>query len=461
MLFRSPQAPAVVRRAGPPVHAPRPVAVVPTARRPVAPITVRQVEAKSRTPLYAGITVVMLGVIVAIGIALQKQKPKYVEERTVPNEEVPKEEPLAKLPETTPTPAPIAETPGEQPPATSPEMKPTPAPAAQTPAATPQSTTEKWLVEQEPQWQAAFVLEVSAPFEKAAADLQKQYLSALDTQLATATRTGHLYDSVAFRDEIQRMNGGGVRFEDDSSTPAALKAVRSGYRKNFAILETDRAAKARVVHARYDAILAQNQALLTQRQRFDEALLLKAKREELTASWIKPLTVLEAPGPQPVPANPGVTATPLPSPSAPKTKGILGSFYVSVDDSVTIYLNGQVVHNARIGETRSPEVELHTSDRILVELINTGGPRRFMLAFGSSDRQLVVSFRHRDFKVVPDLNITDFKSDEFIRWQNYAKPAKLPPKLPVKSYSEWVWGDLDRCILAAIIRPEMIRLAPQ
>ena len=47
------------------------------------------------------------------------------------------------------------------------------------PAPNPQSATEKWLAEQEPQWQAAFVLEVSAPFEKAVDPLTERAWSLL------------------------------------------------------------------------------------------------------------------------------------------------------------------------------------------------------------------------------------------------------------------------------------------
>lgn len=149
----------------------------------------------------------------------------------------------------------------------------------------------------------------------------------------------------------------------------------------------------------------------------------------------------------------------LPSKTPPK--GLVGTFYVSVDDGATIFVNGQQIHNAGMNESRSGELELSVGQRIVVQLRDDGGGRRFMLAFVSSDRQTVISFRHRDFKVVPDLDVKDFTPEQFQKWPKFAKEEKHKPLLPVKNYSEWVWGDLSKCIIACTITPEMAKPMPK
>jgi serine/threonine protein kinase len=168
----------------------------------------------------------------------------------------------------------------------------TPAPKPATPAptpVTPQSTTAKWIAEQEPQWQAAYTAEVGGPFEKAVASLKQQYLTALEQQFAASSRAAKLDDAVAFRAERDRMAGGGeVSAEDEAAAPASLKALRASYRTAFTKFDTDRLARAKVVHTRYDTILQQSQTALTQKHRFDEAVEMKMKREALSTAWLKP-----------------------------------------------------------------------------------------------------------------------------------------------------------------------------
>ncbi|MDB6172990.1 MAG: hypothetical protein JWL59_2301 [Chthoniobacteraceae bacterium] len=142
-----------------------------------------------------------------------------------------------------------------------------------------------------------------------------------------------------------------------------------------------------------------------------------------------------------------------------------GSLYVAVDDAAKIYINGTEVYKAGTGETRSPEIGLKTGDRVVVQLQNNGGPRRFMLVFASSDGQNVVSFKNHDFKIIPDIDVTDFTSEQFQKWTKFAKQDKHKENathmLPIKSYSEWIWGDFDKCILAAIVTPQMLAQKPK
>lgn len=137
-------------------------------------------------------------------------------------------------------------------------------------------------------------------------------------------------------------------------------------------------------------------------------------------------------------------------------KVVKGNFYVSVDDAVEVFINGTSAYKVSRGESRSPDMEIKTGDRVVVHLRNDGDKRYFMLVFASPDSKTVVSFRNRDFKIIPELNTTDFTPEQFQKWNKYAKEDKRKPVLPVKSYSEWVWGDLDSCILACVITPQMI-----
>jgi len=133
-----------------------------------------------------------------------------------------------------------------------------------------------------------------------------------------------------------------------------------------------------------------------------------------------------------------------------------GTFYISVDDGAIIFINGAQVYEAAIGETRSPELELKEGDRLVVELRNDGDKRYFMLVFAASDEQTVVSFKHRNFKIVIDPGVSDFTVAQFEGWKKYAEEDDdRKPVLPIKSRSEWVWGDLDKCVLACVITPEM------
>jgi len=145
-------------------------------------------------------------------------------------------------------------------------------------------------------------------------------------------------------------------------------------------------------------------------------------------------------------------------PGAPEPAPIKGTFYISVDDAATIYVNGQKAFSAPIGENRSPELELKVGDRIVVELRNDTDGRHFIMLFASSDGQTVISFKQHDFKIVPDIGVTDFTPEQFQQWTKYAKEEKQKKakKLPITSGSEFIWGDLDKCIIAGPITPHMI-----
>ena len=176
--------------------------------------------------------------------------------------------------------------------------KPSP-PTAPVPASLPmpppptvpvaESETVKWLAAADAQWQPMFQRDVTAPFEKAVADLRQQYIATLDKNIAAASQAANLNDALVWRNEKVRI-GSQAPHEgpNDPATPAALIQLRDNWRKNFGKVDQARFAQAKVLHARYDALLEQNQKALTQRQRLDDAQLLKTRRDGIARDWLKP-----------------------------------------------------------------------------------------------------------------------------------------------------------------------------
>lgn len=75
--------------------------------------------------------------------------------------------------------------------------------------------------------------------------------------------------------------------------------------------------RARASVARYDAVLSPNLTLLTQRQRLDDALLLKTKRDEVQKAWLPAAEAPAAPA-----ARPAATPAPKPLGSGTITPGV-------------------------------------------------------------------------------------------------------------------------------------------
>ncbi|MDR3401727.1 MAG: hypothetical protein P4L99_04435 [Chthoniobacter sp.] len=158
-------------------------------------------------------------------------------------------------------------------------------PPASDPAA--QSETQKWLATMDAQWQPIFAREVTAPFDAEIANLRQQYLASLDANMAKATRTGNLDLTLLWRKERDRfLAAKDIPATDDAGDPAELKAARAVFRSLGARMEKDRLGRARSAQARYDQVLAQAQVQLTQRQRIEDALAVKTKREEIAKAWL-------------------------------------------------------------------------------------------------------------------------------------------------------------------------------
>jgi len=204
--------------------------------------------------------------------------------------EVPIAAPKTMAEATPPAPA----EPAPMPAAPMPVAAPAPVPAA------PPTDTGKWLASMEPQWQASFEREVGAPFQASVNGLKNQFLGTIETQLAAATQARKFEDAAFFRGERQRLAAGeDVPMTDESIVPPSLVNLRNGYRNEFAKFDKARADRAKAFHARIDSLLAQSQNALVQRQRAEEAVEIKTKREQLAALWV-PLAVPPA----------GITAPP-------------------------------------------------------------------------------------------------------------------------------------------------------
>ena len=152
-----------------------------------------------------------------------------------------------------------------------------------------QTEMQKWIATTDAQWQAAFNRDVT---DVHAAELKKfvqQYGNSLEAAITKASGAGDLDGAVALRNEQKRFADSNVFPEQDLAAEAAsVKQLRAGIRTQLAKLEKDSATRAKALHAKYDQVLAQAQTQLTQRQRLDDALLVKAKRDEVSAAWNTP-----------------------------------------------------------------------------------------------------------------------------------------------------------------------------
>jgi hypothetical protein len=202
-----------------------------------------------------------------------------------------------------------------------------PAKADNPPAAATDGKTEmqKWIEATDAQWLAAFQRDVTDVREAEARKLMLQYLNLLEDAIGKASKAGDLPGAVALREEEKRF-GDTQLFpgkDDVADTTAAGKEIRTAIRAHLAKLETDAAARAKALHAKYDQILAQAQTQLTQLHRLDDALLVKTKREQVAAAWIAPAPAAAQkatpPAPPPVDAANRLKANAPGKPDKPST----------------------------------------------------------------------------------------------------------------------------------------------
>ncbi|MGB8166043.1 MAG: SUMF1/EgtB/PvdO family nonheme iron enzyme, partial [Chthoniobacteraceae bacterium] len=167
-------------------------------------------------------------------------------------------------------------------------------PAPATPAPKPLTEVEKWLAQVDGPQQEAFRQQISEPFETRMAELRKQHLAGLDLGFTRATSSKQLTEAIAWQKERKNFEDSRNVTGLDAGLPAGVQSLRANYRRQAGELEQWRALKAKTLHAAYDAILAQNQDALTQRQRLEDALLLQEKRDEIKRLWLAPMGAASA-----------------------------------------------------------------------------------------------------------------------------------------------------------------------
>jgi hypothetical protein len=237
------------------------------------------------------------------------------------------------------------------------------------PAATPQNEMQKWIATTDAQWQAVFAREVTAPFEAEEAKLWQQYLAGIESGISKATAAGNLELAVAWRNEREHVaSAKAVAGQDEPGIPAVLKQLRTGWHTQIAKIKKDREDRAKALHARYDQVLAQAQTQLTQRQRIDDALLVKAKREETAAAWLGAAQ----------PGNPPTRPAEVQRPATPVTKVAavpLGArlaekmnIHASGNNGCIITINGKQIGKVMRDKPGTFAVRLHEGDVIAVKL---------------------------------------------------------------------------------------------
>ena len=160
-------------------------------------------------------------------------------------------------------------------------------------AAPAQTEMQKWIATTDAQWQEVFKRDVTDVHDAELNKVKLQYLTSLETGIAKASSANDLNGALALRNERKRFGDTNVFPEQDEATDAdSVIQLRTAIRVQLAKLETANAARAKALHAKYDQALAQAQAQLTQRQRLDEALLVKVKRDEVAAAWLTPGTAV-------------------------------------------------------------------------------------------------------------------------------------------------------------------------
>lgn len=203
-----------------------------------------------------------------------------------PGVAAPSPQPAPAAPAAAPVPAPVAVPP------TQPMTTPAPATAAAPVAA---DAVSQRLLALEKQFLAALALQVDAAHQKDVSALNSSYTGALDRALKAATQGGHLDEAVVLREEKQRIAKAQPLPPADLETlPQSLKSMRYTYRQALAKLVTARDQKTLPLYDRYDQELGRYQTELTQQQKIDEALQVKAKREAVAAQRPK-VSPAEAP----------------------------------------------------------------------------------------------------------------------------------------------------------------------
>ena len=191
--------------------------------------------------------------------------------------------------------------------------------AQDTPSAAAVSEMQKWIATTDEGWQAVFKRDVTDLHLMELEKLKQQYVAALEAAVTKASSAGDLDGAVALRNEEKRFAGTNLLPEQDEAADAAtVKQIRAAVRGQIVKLEKDTATRTKALHAKYDTLLADAQARLTQAQRLEDALLVKAKREEVAAAWLAGISAVQTPAtPPPSTPAPATVKQPSPKPAVP------------------------------------------------------------------------------------------------------------------------------------------------
>lgn len=167
--------------------------------------------------------------------------------------------------------------PGESP---APEKKGNPAPAA----------TEKWLAQIQEEFQTLHRSRVEQPFEDGIQALQKRYLKLLQGLLTARNATEEQEEMDRRRQEAANFiaRDRTIPDEDHDTRSESIKTWRAEFRGKVVLLQKERAERLGNLQAHCDEILAKNEEALVQRDRPEEADLVKGAREKLLADWLRP-----------------------------------------------------------------------------------------------------------------------------------------------------------------------------
>jgi hypothetical protein len=150
------------------------------------------------------------------------------------------------------------------------------------------SATQKWLTQVSAQFQDVYEKTVLAPYKEGLETARKGYQTAIASALQTASGAGQLREAELLRQERERFFTAGRMVPTEPSESPLVQEARAKFKTQVAALDKAKFEKARSLHAKFDAALAQNISLLKQRQLLADAVLLAGKREEIAREWLPP-----------------------------------------------------------------------------------------------------------------------------------------------------------------------------
>jgi hypothetical protein len=122
---------------------------------------------------------------------------------------------------------------------------------------------------------------------------------------------------------------------------------------------------------------------------------------------------------------------------------VQGRFYIQIDDDMSLYLNGKMIHHGDYGVSETRQVALSPGDRLVVDVENKGGPYGLKMIFVSRDRKTIINFGVDSFRLLHDPDKKDFTAREYEGWKEPAHQGykMFHSHLTFKNTAQWVWGE--------------------